>query len=76
MLNHGVPPIVVSRVLGHAKPSTTMDIYGHLLSGMQDEVAKIMDEIVTPIPVDWNATAQAKNSAEKLHQTAPDKKAR
>jgi len=52
MLNNGVPPIVVSRILGHAKPSTTMDIYGHLLSNMQGEAARIMDELVTPIVID------------------------
>jgi hypothetical protein len=28
-----------------------MDIYGHLLNEMQEEAARIMDELVTPIPV-------------------------
>lgn len=51
MLNNGVPPIVISRILGHAKPSITMDIYGHLLSSMQTQAAIIMDELVTPIQV-------------------------
>jgi integrase len=52
MLNHGVPVIVVSRRLGHAKASTTLDIYGHLLHEMQDEAARLMDELVTPQAVD------------------------
>ncbi len=30
MLNKDVPVITVSKRLGHAKPSTTLDIYGHL----------------------------------------------
>jgi len=51
MLNHGVPLIVVSRILGHAKPSITLDIYGHLIHEMQGEAAKIMDELVTPIRI-------------------------
>jgi integrase len=51
MLNHGVPLIVVSRMLGHAKANITLDIYGHLIHEMQDEAAKVMDELVTPIPV-------------------------
>ena len=51
MLNHGVPLIVVSRMLGHAKASITLDIYGHLIHEMQDEAARVMDELVTPIPV-------------------------
>ncbi|MGW8249324.1 MAG: tyrosine-type recombinase/integrase [Anaerolineales bacterium] len=52
MLNHGVPVIVVSKILGHAKPSTTMDIYGHLIHEMQSEAAKIMDELVTPLQLE------------------------
>jgi integrase len=31
MLNRNIPAIVVSKRLGHAKPSTTLDIYGHLM---------------------------------------------
>jgi integrase len=29
MLNHGIPVIVVSRRLGHAKAGITLDIYGY-----------------------------------------------
>jgi integrase len=52
MLNHGVPVIVVSKILRHAKPSTTMDIYGHLIHEMQREAAKVMDDPLTPIRVE------------------------
>ena len=52
MLNHGVPVLVVSKMLGHSKTSTTLDIYGHLIPVMQKEAARIMDEVITPIPVD------------------------
>lgn len=52
MLNHGVPVLVVSKILGHSKTSTTLDIYGHLIPVMQEDAARIMDEIVTPIQVD------------------------
>lgn len=51
LLNHNVPVIVVSKMLGHSKPSTTLDIYGHLYHEMQGEAAEIMDKLVTPIPV-------------------------
>ena len=51
MLNNGVPVIVVSKILGHVKPSTTMDIYGHLINEMQEEAARIMDNLVTPVQV-------------------------
>jgi len=52
LLNNSVPVIVVSKILGHAKPSTTMDIYGHLINEMQEEAARIMDELVTPVRVE------------------------
>jgi integrase len=52
MLNNGIPLIVVSNTLGHSKPSTTLDIYGHLYQETQTNVAQVMDELVTPIKVD------------------------
>jgi len=51
MLNNGIPVIVVSRILGHSKPSITLDIYGHLYNEMQEEAARLMDELVSPIKV-------------------------
>ena len=52
MLNHGIPVIVVSGMLGHSKPSITLDIYGHLHNSMQDEAARLMDELVTPVKIE------------------------
>jgi hypothetical protein len=52
MLNRNIPAIVVSKRLGHAKPSTTLDIYGHLMPEGQDEAARLMDELITSIPVE------------------------
>ena len=49
MLNNRVDVLVASRRLGHSKPSVTLDIYGHLMPGMQHEAADIMDELVTPV---------------------------
>ena len=57
MLNNGVAPIIVSRRLGHARASITLDIYGHLIPSMQSEAAEMIDELITPIP---------------LHRVAPD----
>ena len=50
-LNRGVPFLVVSKRLGHAKPSTTLNVYSHLYMESQDEPARIMDEILTPVLV-------------------------
>jgi integrase len=60
MLNHGIPVIVVSRRLGHARPSITLDIYGHLVPGMQEEAAQMMDDLITPVEF------------QQLRATAPD----
>ena len=51
MLNNGVPVIVVSRRLGHARTSITLDVYGHLLPSMQAEAAELIDGLVTPTEV-------------------------
>lgn len=64
MLNHNIPVIVVSRRLGHAKPSITLDIYGHLISSAQSEAAELLDELITPIVLH--------PTAPQLHQTAPE----
>jgi integrase len=52
MLNHNVPLIVVSKILGHSKPSITLDIYGHLIYDLQGEASEIMDKLVTPVRVE------------------------
>ncbi|MDA1330412.1 MAG: site-specific integrase [Chloroflexi bacterium] len=46
MLNNGVDVLVASRRLGHAKPSITLDVYGHLLPSIQAEAADVMDNLV------------------------------
>lgn len=51
MLNNGIPVIVVSKILGHSKPSITLDIYGHLYNEMQGEASRLMDELVSPVKV-------------------------
>lgn len=58
MLNNGVPVIVVSRRLGHAKASITLDIYGHLIPGMQEEAANLMDDLVTPVELPTPVTGK------------------
>lgn len=49
MLNFGVPLIVVSKRLGHANPSITLNVYAHLVPSMQEKAAEIMDELLTPV---------------------------
>ena len=49
MLTNGIDVLSVSRRLGHAKTSITLDIYAHAIPGLQDDAAALMDEITTPI---------------------------
>ena len=43
--------ITVSRRFGHARASITLDIYGHLIPTMQNEVAELIDDLVMPVAV-------------------------
>jgi integrase len=49
MLQEGVHPKVVQERLGHSQISITMDTYSHVLPVMQEEAAKKLDELLTPI---------------------------
>lgn len=61
MSNHGIPPIVVARRLGHSKVSITLDTYGHLMPEMQNEAAELMDDLVTPVQIELHHTAPQPN---------------
>jgi len=47
MLNHGIPVLIVSKRLGHSKPSITIDVYGHLIPSKQEEAAQLMDNLIS-----------------------------
>ena len=49
MLNNGVPALVVSHILGHAKTSTTINMYGHEFTLQEVQAAEMMDQII-PLP--------------------------
>ena len=51
LLNQGIPIITVSRRLGHARASITLDVYGHLIWTSQNEVAELIDDLLSPIAV-------------------------
>jgi integrase len=46
LLKAGVPVKVVSERLGHATTSITMDVYAHVLPGMQEEAAAKVDAML------------------------------
>jgi integrase len=51
ILNQGVPIFKVSKILGHARPSITSDIYGHVMPNGMDGIGDMMDELIAPIQV-------------------------
>ena len=53
MLSHGIPAVIVAGMLGHTI-STLMSNYTHFIPDMQDEAARLMDEITSPIQVKFN----------------------
>ena len=46
LLKNGEDILTVSRRLGHAKASTTLDVYGHVLPGMDKEAAELFGSVV------------------------------
>lgn len=49
LLKAGIPAKVVSERLGHSTISITMDIYSHVMPGMQEEAAAKLDELIANI---------------------------
>lgn len=52
MLNNGIPILAVSQRLGHARPSITLDVYGHLMPSQQEAAAELISSLVTPITLE------------------------
>lgn len=50
MLSHGIPPIIVSGILGHSL-AVLMDKYAHFIPSSQGAAARLMDLLTTPIDV-------------------------
>ena len=48
MLKNGVHPKIVSERLGHSRVGITLDIYSHVLPGMQAEAASLAEQAVLP----------------------------
>ena len=46
LLAAGVPMLTVSRRFGHAKVSTTLDVYGHLMPGADADAAKAIEGVL------------------------------
>ena len=47
LLGQGVHPKVVAEMLGHARISTTLDLYSHVTPTMQREATEALDELLS-----------------------------
>ena len=45
-LLHGAKPKVISEALGHTSMAFTMDIYSHIISGVQEDMMALLDEVL------------------------------
>ncbi len=57
MLLRGAKPKVISEALGHASVAFTMDVYSHIIEGMQDEAMSLLDEVL-PAAINGKITAE------------------
>ena len=48
MLLSGVSANVISEALGPASVAFTMDTYSHIISGMQEDMMALLDEVLPP----------------------------
>jgi integrase len=53
MLLRGAKPKVISEALGHASVGFTMDVYSHIIEGMQEDAMALLDEV---LPAGKNGT--------------------
>jgi len=48
MLLAGIHPKIVSEMLGHSSVAFTLDVYSHVVPGLQEAAAKRLDEVLPP----------------------------
>jgi len=56
MLLRGAKPKVISEALGHSSVAFTMDVYSHIIEGMQSDAMVLLDEVL-PAGVNKNSVA-------------------
>ena len=58
MLLRGAKPKVISEVLGHSSVAFTIDVYSHIIDGIQNDVMALLDEV---LPVGVNSSFSSLN---------------
>jgi hypothetical protein len=47
MLGHGVAVVTVAQRLGHARASTTLNVYGHCIPGADRDAATLIASLIS-----------------------------
>ena len=66
-LLRGAKPKVISEALGHASVAFTMDTYSHIISGMQEDMMALLDEV---LPSGVSPTSNERQTGE-VHDRMP-----
>ncbi len=61
MLMRGERAKVISEALGHASVAFTMDVYSHIIGGMQEDAMRLLDEVM---PAGVSSGAPSRNCRE------------
>lgn len=46
MVLRGAKPKVISETLGHSSVAFTMNVYSHIIEGMQEDAIALLDEVL------------------------------
>ncbi len=65
MLSHKIPVGIVSKILGHSRISTTLDVYYHFIPASNDEAVKLMDDL-SPIAKETEGSLTIENESRIL----------
>ena len=69
MFLRGAKPKVISEALGHSSVAFTMDVYSHIIEGMQSDAMALLDEVL-PAGVNKNSVASLSPTFENLASDA------
>src|SRR5215470_13830513 len=57
LLSVGVHPKIVQEILGHSQISITMDVYSHVLPGMQQDAMSMLNAVLREGITSWDVKA-------------------
>jgi len=71
MLLRGVKPKVISEALGRSSVAFTMDVYNHIIGGMQEDAMALLDEVLQAGVAELADAADLKSAGATLVGSSP-----